>query len=157
MDGPTFFCGLNPYEDEPSPPCSVCKSRPSSLWCDGPKDSPVTVVDVKHGKHPGKYPMRAPVTCDAPLCEDCTTRPDSAVVALPDARDPWPNGVHVLQTQRRFALRDQAPMTKMRDDVAKNPRRPTHVDVPPDTRDFCPDCVRRMAAPKQTALFPEVL
>ena len=46
-------------------PCSVCQQRPSTLECDGPN------------------PRRTSGTCDAPLCEECTTRDPNVVAAGP--------------------------------------------------------------------------
>lgn len=131
MGGPVFICGRFPRERKTK--CSVCKTKWSTLLCDG---------EVAPGK-----------TCDAKLCEGCTTRPLPGVIALPDHRGGWMNGVRILHHERRLALRAQRPTVRMRDDVARDPNRPTHVDVPPETVDFCPDCARRPQKPRQGVLL----
>lgn len=129
--GPVFICGKFPRERRTK--CSVCRRAWSALLCDG---------EISPG-----------VTCDAKLCEGCTTRPAPNVTMLPDHRCGWMNGMRILHHDRRLALRAQRPTTRMRDDVAKDPNRPTRVEVPPETVDFCPRCAAQPTKPRQGVLL----
>lgn len=135
LGGPVFICwrGGKPPKDK-KVKCSVCKTRWSTLLCDGAT------------KDPGR-------TCDAPLCEACTTRPAPLIVLPPHDNNALCNDMEMLLWARRKELRDRKHERRMRDDIALDPKRPTHVELPPDTRDFCPACVARMNGPKQGRLF----
>lgn len=128
-DGPVFVCwsGGKPPK-EPRVKCAVCGRRWSTLLCDGRKPGPIRSHNVKGAT----YTQEAPLTCDAPLCEACATRPETQPLRLPDHRDaPYMNGMHVLQTERRLGL--------LR--TAGKPRRAAlRAEVPPETTDFCPAC-----------------
>ncbi|MFP2897816.1 hypothetical protein [Corallococcus sp. 4LFB] len=148
--GRFFVCGKFPEEKKER--CSVCGKRWATLLCDGRVDGAVLRVDVK-GK---AYAQPEPKTCDAPLCDACTTRAAPGVIALPDHRESDMNGMHVLQTERRLAAarrrRQAGPATRLRNDLPPPPPRPEPVDMPADTVDFCPACARRMSEPQQQAL-----
>lgn len=136
-DGPFFLCWSGkPPKDKPAK-CSVCKKRTSTRLCDGPLETPVQRVADPTGGHPGRlFPIRAQVTCDAPLCERCTTEA-APLIALPDESA---LGLSMLKlTRRKNQRRDLGTKRKS-------------VTPEPDTRDFCPDCVRRMESPKQQHL-----
>jgi hypothetical protein len=136
MGGPTFiyWSGGKPPKDKRTK-CSVCGTRWSTLLCDGPLPAQTEIVFVRGRPHTQSEQR----TCDAPLCEACTTRPAEQPIALPDFRDGGHmNGMHVLQTERRVGL--------MR--MQGKPRRNALMnEPPPDTKDFCPACVKRMDAP----------
>lgn len=132
-DGPVFICwaGGKPPRAKRTR-CSVCKTRWSTLLCDGLRPAQGEIVFVKGTP----YQQVPQLTCDAPLCAECTTRPESPPIALPDYRGVRPlDDMTILQTERRLGL--------LR--LKGKPRRAALLnELPPDTRDFCPACVARM-------------
>lgn len=145
-----FICWSKPPKEK-KVRCSVCKRRWSTLLCDGVREGPtreVAVLSESHRRVPQAVMSvqdRDRETCDAPLCEQCTTRPEAGVVALPDHRETHLNGMALLHYERRAQQRrPKGPATRLRDDLPLPAPKAIQVDVPDDTRDFCPACVDRM-------------
>lgn len=133
----TFICWSdNPPKDKPVK-CSVCKRRNSTRLCDGEMAGPETLVEDHTGEHPGRlYPIRPHATCDTPLCDGCTTEA-APLIALPDDSA---LGLSMLKLTRRKNQRRDLGMKRK------------SVMPEPDTRDFCPACVRKVKAPTQAVL-----
>jgi hypothetical protein len=143
-DGRTFICWSGKPPKEKKEKCSVCKRRWSTLLCDG-------VVEGERAQHLVNgisCETMSRKTCDAPLCEKCTTRPDS-VFALPP-NDGWPSDLDMAKVEWRKRKMRRGP-TKLTEQRAA-PLRPMATGVTSDTRDFCPACVARTSGLRQLSL-----
>lgn len=130
-EGRFFACWNGPKPKDKKQRCSVCKRRWATRLCDGEKAG--EPVEVSHPDL-GTFRDLSRTTCDAPLCDGCTAEA-LPLVALPSG-EIHREGMDLLQHYRR---RNRGPRWP---DEKRQPVTPE-----PDTRDFCPDCVRSVTKP----------